>query len=287
MNARSSASERDCPSCGGRNHEVVFEVHGFPILHCASCEHRFTPVSDGDSHVEEVYSDGYFTQGGAGYSNYLGERELLTASGRHYGEVLARYTPLGHVLDVGSAAGFILKGMTEAGWKGSGIEPNARMAAYAREKVGVRVDVGTLEHAALREPVDVVSMVQVVGHFFDLRRAFEAAERVTRPGGLWLIEAWDYGSAPARLLGSRWHEYSPPSVVHWFTRASLARTVERFGFREIGHGRPQKRIALSHAKSLLAFKAPTLAKLVPSIELSLPYPTLDVFYGVYRKSDAT
>jgi hypothetical protein len=130
-------------------------------------------------------------------------------------------------------------------------------------------------------------MVQVVGHFFDLRRAFEAAAALTRPGGLWLIEAWDYGSAPARLLGSRWHEYSPPSVVHWFTRESLARTVGRFGFREIGHGRPQKRIALSHAKSLLAFKAPWLAKLVPSVEVSLPYPTLDVFYGVYRKSDTT
>jgi SAM-dependent methyltransferase len=285
MNAPPTASNRECPSCDDRNSRVVFESHGFPILHCARCAHRFTPVADGEAHVAEVYSDRYFTEGGAGYTDYFSEHALLTASGRHYGEVLAGYVSPGRVLDVGSAAGFILKGMTEAGWRGSGLEPNPRMAAHAREHVGVDVEVGTLERAAVREPVDAVSMVQVIGHFFDLRRALSAAAAATRPGGLWLIEAWDYDSIPARLLGSRWHEYSPPSVVHWFTRQSLARTVGRFGFREVGHGRPRKRIALSHAKSLLAYKAPRLAKLVPSVGLSLPYPAFDVFYGVYRKTD--
>jgi SAM-dependent methyltransferase len=287
MRSNPSPSNRECPSCGGRHHHVVFEHLGFPILHCESCEHRFTPVADGERHVAEVYSDSYFTNGGAGYIDYLAERELLTASGRHYGKILARYVPPGRVLDVGSAAGFVLKGMAEVGWQGSGIEPNPRMAAYARERLGVEVEVGTLEHAVVREPVDVVTMVEVVGHFFDLRRALETAAAATRPGGVWLIEAWDYGSLTARLFGRRWHEYSPPSVVHWFTRESLARTVGRFGFREIGHGRPRKRIAVSHAKSLLANEAPLLAKLIPSVELSLPYPGRDVFYGVYRKGNRT
>jgi hypothetical protein len=74
-------------------------------------------------------------------------------------------------------------------------------------------------------------------------------------------------------------------VVHWFTRASLANTVSRWGMREIAHGRPRKRIALSHAKSLVTYKAPRLAALIPDLDATLPYPALDVFYGVYQKVD--
>jgi SAM-dependent methyltransferase len=264
----------------------VYEVHGFPILHCKGCAHRFTPVEDGAKHVAEVYSDTYFTEGGAGYSDYLAERSILTETGRHYGEMLKEYAAPGLVLDVGSAAGFILKGLTEAGWHGFGIEPNERMATYAREHVGVDIHVGTLEDTTLVEPVDLVTMVQVVGHFFDLHRAFEAATQMTRMGGLWLIEAWDYGSMAARVLGRHWHAYAPPSVVQWFTRDGLARAVARFGFREVGRGLPRKRIALSHAKSALATRAPRVAALVPDSDTTLPYPPLDVFYGVYRRTHA-
>lgn len=283
MEAVDPAALHRCPSCGENACALLYEVRGFPIFHCEGCGHRFTPVGDGEKHVAEVYADGYFTEGGAGYSDYLVERSMLTASGRRYGELLKDYADPGEVLDVGSAAGFILKGLTEAGWHGSGIEPNQHMAAYARDEVGVEVNVGTLEDATQPEPVDLVTMVQVVGHFFDLHRAFETATRLTRMGGLWLIEAWDYESLAARLLGKRWHAYAPPSVVHWFTRDGLARAVARFGFQEIAHGRPHKRIALSHAKSALASRAPRIAALVPESDTTLPYPPLDVFYGVYRR----
>jgi SAM-dependent methyltransferase len=282
----SDATAHACPSCRGVACRTLFESHGFPILHCDGCGHRFTPLTDIEAHVATVYGDAYFTEGGAGYTDYLAEGTMLTETGRRYGEILKRFAAPGRVLDVGSAAGFILKGLSEAGFRGRGLEPNDRMARHAREVVGVNVEVGTLENAVVDEPVDVVTMVQVVGHFFDLERAFAAAARATRDGGLWLIEAWDYGSLPARVLGRRWHEYSPPSVVHWFTRHSLAKTVSRWGFREIGYGRPRKRIAVSHAKSLIAYKAPRLAALVPALDVTLPYPAFDVFYGVYQKVGA-
>lgn len=280
---QTSRSNLACPSCSNRACRLVFETQGFPIFHCGSCAHRFTPLTDVEAHVATVYADSYFTEGGAGYSDYLAERTMLTETGRHYGKLLRQFATPGSVLDVGSAAGFILKGLLEAGWRGSGLEPNERMAAYARDVVGVNVQVGTLEGASVEEPVDLVSMVQVVGHFVDLGRAFEAAARATRKDGLWLIEGWDYDSPFARVLGKRWPEYSPPSVVNWHTRKSLANAVARWGFREIGYGRPRKRIALSHAKSLLAYKAPRLAALVPDVNATLPYPLGDVFYGVYRK----
>ena len=72
-------------------------------------------------------------------------------------------------------------------------------------------------------------MVQVVAHFHDLSRAFGNAARLTAPDGCWLIETWDSASWTARVLGAGWHEYSPPSVLQVFSRASLRGLCARMG----------------------------------------------------------
>lgn len=59
----------------------------------------------------------------------------------------------------------------------------------------------------------------------------------------------------ARLFGKNWHEYSPPSVLHWFSKRGLIRLADRAGFEPIAQGRPSKWIDAGHAKSLLQFKA--------------------------------
>lgn len=275
-----------CPACAGTVTSRVFDAHGYGIWDCSACEHRFSPVTEGPLHVSRVYGDDYFTGGGAGYPDYVSEGALLRAHGRRYGRILLRHAPPGRLLDVGSAAGFILEGLSDAGWSGVGIEPNAAMVTHA-QSAGVDVRVGTLEECPVAERFDAVTMVQVIGHFYDLGRALDAATRLTRPGGLWLIEAWDRASLPARVLGSRWHEYSPPSVVHWFTRRSLRRLAQRHGFLEIASGRPRKAISLSHARTLLDHSLGGALRFLPARlfpkTVALPYPAFDVFWAVFRR----
>lgn len=265
-------------------------MEGYALYDCAQCGHRFAPLSGGATHVSAVYGDHYFTEGGAGYSDYLGEETLRRAAGSWYGKLFSQFTKPGEVLDVGAAAGFILKGLVDTGWKGMGLEPNARMAAHARDQVGVDVRVGSLETLNVHRSFDAVTMIQVIGHFYDLRGALERAASVTRPGGYWLIESWDRGSLPARWLGKRWHEYSPPSVVQWFTRESLAGLVGQFGFREVALGLPPKQIRVSHALELIRYKVGLggvkALKALDRLGWAVPYPPLDLFWGLYRKADS-
>jgi SAM-dependent methyltransferase len=276
-----------CPLCSADQSTRRFQRHGYWIHDCAGCGHRFAPIVRDSSHTETVYNDGYFTNGGAGYPNYLAEEVALRDQGRRYGELLARNCGgFGRTLDVGSAAGFILKGMIDSGWQGCGIEPNRAMSAHARDRLSVDVRQGTLEDLVLNDPVDVVSMIQVIGHFYDLRRALASAYRNTRLGGYLLIESWDRDSFPARILGSYWHEYSPPSVVHWFSRASLGSLARNTGYKEIAWGRPKKRIGLAHVRSLLEHKIGSIAKLVPkqfASSITLPYPAFDLFWAIYQR----
>jgi SAM-dependent methyltransferase len=198
------------------------------------------------------------------------------------------------VLDVGAAAGFVLRGFLDSGWRGRGIEPNPRMADHARVRLGLSVDVGTLEGYRRDERYDLVSMIQVVAHFYDLRKAFQQAARVTRPGGFWLVETWDRESWTARLLGKGWHEYSPPSVLHWFSPEGLKRLAEQFGLREVARGRPPRRIGGAHAKSLLRhkLKGTRLERLTSGLlgiipdRLAVPYPGDDLFWALFQATGA-
>lgn len=279
-----------CPVCSTKS-QRVFQKYEYWIRECESCKHRFCELNPDTDHVIEIYDDSYFEGGGAGYPNYKETRDLLVAHGRRYGQLLRRYTTPGTVLDVGAAAGFILSGLIETGWQGQGIEPNGSIARFAREQMGVHVQQGTLEDFTADQQFDLVNMVQVVAHFHDLRKAFQNAAALTKPGGYWLIETWDKDSWVAKAFGENWHEYSPPSVLHWFSRSTLNHLAHDMGFTQIAAGRPAKWLTGAHAKSLAGHKLETMplssvttqfVKLVPD-SLPIPYPTFDLFWGLYRK----
>lgn len=280
-----------CPICAAPTRRL-FMVEGYWVCGCVRCGHRLAEIVAVPDHVARVYDDAYFFGGGAGYRDYLSEERLLRAHGRRYAQLLRRFMPPGRVLDVGAAAGFVLEGLLEAGWQGAAIEPNPHMAERIRQRLGIPVYSEPLDAFAGGEPFDLVMMIQVIGHFVDVRRSLEAATRQTRSGGYWLIESWNRESRIARLLGRRWHEYSPPTVLHWFSPAGLEHLAAQFGLSGVAGGRPIKRLNAAHAKSLLAHKLrdsrarrliATALRLVPD-DLELRYPNEDLFWRLFRKA---
>jgi SAM-dependent methyltransferase len=279
-----------CVICDGATRRA-FRVGEYWIRACQPCGHECAEVSVDFSHVDRVYSDSYFTDGGAGYPGYLREAGLLRARGRRYGRLLRRFASPGTLLDVGAAAGFILQGFADEGWQARGLEPNAGMVRHACERLGLRVEGGMLEGYQVAERFDAVSMIQVIPHFFDVRLALESAATITKPGGIWLVETWNRDSLTRRLTGMRWHEYSPPSVLRWFSDTDLRRLADRFGMSEVGRGRPAKWISGAHAKSLVRSGATAglasrvirgLTAVIPDAA-PIPYPAEDLFWTVFRK----
>lgn len=278
-----------CPLCGAASRRR-FARHGYWIRDCAACLHRFAEGRFDEIHVERVYDDTYFAEGGEGYPQYLADGRILRDRGRWYGRLLSRHLQPGSVLDVGCAAGFWLQGLADCGWRPSGIEPNPRMAGHARDRLGLAVRTGSIEELETGEPRDLVTMIQVVAHFRDPRLALRRAAGVLRPGGHLLIETWDRASWVARVMGRRWHEYSPPSVLHWFTRGRLRDLAGECGLREVAWGRPRKRLSAGHARSLVEYKYADhlLGRWVAGAfralpdGLPLPYPGDDLFWTLLR-----
>lgn len=275
----------NCPLCQSSS-KTIFEAKGFSVRDCDDCRHRFAEVPADANHAAQIYDDAYFTGGGAGYADYVADGAMLRARGDFYAKIVSKYAAPGALLDVGAAAGFILKGFVENGWCGTGIEPNARMAKFGGEHLDLKILPGDFESFESAEKFRLISMIQVVAHFHDPRRAFRNAFDLLEPNGFLLIETWNRASLTARIFGKNWHEYSPPSVLQWFSARGLDEFLREFGFVKIAAGRPSKKIGGAHAKSLLKYrlgeKFDFLLKIIPD-RMNFPYPAEDLFWALYRK----
>jgi SAM-dependent methyltransferase len=284
-----AAAPRPCVLCGGACTRL-FVAHGYGIAGCRRCGHRSAELAPADDHVARTYGDTYFDGGGTGYADYLAGEALLRAQGRRYAELLQDHVPLGHVLDVGAAAGFLLQGFLDAGWIGTAVEPNPRMAALARQRLGVPVHVGPLEDFRSSDRFDLVTMIEVLPHFTDVRAALAAAAAVTAPRGYWLIETWNRDDLGARLLGRHWHEYNPPSVLHWFNPAGLRLLLGEYGLVEVAHGHPAKCITGAYVKSILRRQlgGGLLGRMLDAAlpdTAAIPYPFRDVFWALFQRAE--
>ncbi|MDB2686086.1 class I SAM-dependent methyltransferase [Mariniblastus sp.] len=299
----SNVLQNSCPFCD-RTTTIAFQKPPFTIFDCQPCSHRFCNLPENETHVQDVYGDDYFNSGGGGYDDYLLKKDLLIHHGKKYAAVLERYrkTADRKILDIGCAAGFLLKGFQDKGWDGVGIDPNHSMIKHGIQEFGL-----DLRHQSIEEfaqmgegpkgskqdspKVDAAVMVQVLPHIADPVSAINAVSSTLNEQGLLLIETWNWQSLTARAFNKKWHEYNPPSVLHWFSKSGLRKLLSDSGFEVVAQGRPTKWISIGNGVSLIrhSLRDSTLGRfaaaplgLIPK-SLKAPYFLDDVFWMVARK----
>jgi SAM-dependent methyltransferase len=282
----------NCTVCNSNKTEFKFLKNGYRIVHCLDCSHLFTDFMLGPKDVEQIYSDDYFFKGGAGYDDYTLEKNMLIKRGEYYAGKMSRWMAPGAVLDVGAAAGFILKGFQNKGWQGMGVEPNSNMVEYGKKELGVNIKNGTIETVELEGKFDLIVIIQVIAHIYDLKKSLQQINQSVKLNGHVLIETWNKDSLTAQLFGKRWHEYSPPGTLNFFSKKSLNQLMASHGFSAVKGGHPKKNIHSTHAKSLIKHKLPKPKRLkwLPDIislfpgNMILPYPAEDLIWILYKKT---
>lgn len=271
--------------------KLLFKKHGFEIKECKKCGYRYTDIDASQNQVTDVYSDDYFFKGQSGYPNYLEEKDILLEAGKKYAKIVEKYAPVGKVLDVGSAAGFILKGFESMGWDCQGVEPNDTMASYGRNNLKLNITTGSLEEFDSASKYDLISIIEVIGSFYDLDSAMKAVVRYIKEDGLVLVESWDRKSRTARFFGKSWHEYCPPTVTHWFSDKTLNDLFNYYGFELVAKGRPSKKISVRHALSIVDSNTPkiifkkNLVRFFSRVfgKWKMKYPPFDLKWYLFRK----
>ncbi|NJR38837.1 MAG: class I SAM-dependent methyltransferase [Leptolyngbyaceae cyanobacterium CSU_1_4] len=240
---------KTCPVCNSTTQNFL-DINHYTIRRCRVCAHQFIqleprPESVKKSPLPEPAED---------YGDYFREAKFLKLKGQHYAQLMSRYFKRpGRMLDVGSAAGFVLQGFIDRDWKASGIEPNAHLAEQAQTS-GLRVVQDTLEDFRTTEKYDLITFIQVIAHFTQVQEAFRIAAEATQSKGFWLIETGNRDSLKAQLWGENWQAYHPPSTLHWFSPKDLKRLASQYGFQEVARGKPHQWVNVAHAKFSLRQK---------------------------------
>jgi len=280
-----------CNLCKSVLSTIVFNVEDIDILQCDNCSHQFADIAETKEHITSVYGDDYFFDGGAGYDNYVRDSILFEQRGERYAKMVSRFLSPGTMIEIGAAAGFGLKAFANRGWKVTGIDPNASMVEYGREHLGLNLHMSSLESWVQAQPVNLVVVNQVLPHLF---KPLESVQRISEwlaPGGCILVETWRRDSWTAKITGRGWHEYNPPSVLHWFTLKELQNLGVPAGLEVLSHGRPKKHISGSHVKSLLTHQVKRFPiarflkygiDLIPS-KTRFRYPAEDLVWILYKK----
>jgi 2-polyprenyl-3-methyl-5-hydroxy-6-metoxy-1,4-benzoquinol methylase len=158
---------------------------------------------------------------------------------RAHAKLLAAVGTGNRVLDVGCSSGYLARPLVERGNTIVGIELDPE-AARAAEEFCERVLVGDVETMELPlEPgsFDVVLGGDVIEHLRDPGATLARLRPFLRPGGRIVLSTPNIANWAIRLslLSGRWR-YTERGILdrshtHLFTRATLAETLERAGYR--------------------------------------------------------
>lgn len=222
-----------CPLCGASAAAPAFIKDGYPIARCA-CGMVFVSRAVDPAVLERLYSETYFA-GGAdeaipGYQGYDREERVMRRNFVHRLAFIERTTGRGPLLDVGCALGFFVRTARDQGWDARGVELSAWAAQQAVTQ-GLPVTHG--DFLAVDLPAasfTAVTMFDVLEHMADPRAYVRRARRLLRTGGAVVVETADLSSPFPRLLGRRYHFFSPPNHLTYFTRGTLTRLLREEGF---------------------------------------------------------
>src|SRR5215210_3017936 len=140
------------------------------------------------------------------------------------------------VLDLGCGAGRFVAALREAGADAVGVDV-AEAALERARAVAPEADLRLLEPDGSipleHGSVDLVWCSEVLEHVADAGHLLLEARRVLRPSGRLLVTVPFHGRVKAALVGAlRFDAHFDPLGQHlrFFTRSSLARTLEATGF---------------------------------------------------------
>jgi SAM-dependent methyltransferase len=220
-------SDKVCLVCGGQHRPSSLPG----LLQCAACGFVTANVDLSPEALRELYTSRYFA--GDEYRDYVGERALFEKHFRLRLKTLLQYVPAPRdkrLVEIGSAYGFFLAVAREHFKSVEGIDISADAVGYAVRELGLAATAGDFLDYPLAQPVDVVCMWDTIEHLQHPHLYIERTSENMNSGGMIAITTGDIASPMARMRGAKWRQIHPPTHLHYFSKATLTKLLDRCGF---------------------------------------------------------
>jgi SAM-dependent methyltransferase len=291
------ASARVCPVCQATRVHRLFERDGYDFYRCDACDVVLYGGVESVTHNDHLFPPEYFTEGGAGYPDYLADEGVHRLQARTYLRRLARVgvplKPGDRMFDIGCAAGFVLDEARKRGLEVTGCDVSSTMVAYGRDRLGLSIAQGEfLDVPCAPASVDLVMMMAVIEHLPCPVQVEARVFDMLRPGGYLAVEMWDRRSVLARVMGKSWHAYAPPTTLFFHSRQSVCTLFKPERWELVAYRPAVKWISLRHGMAALERVSGVAKRVVDGVRrvagdgstvLAAPYALGDLVFVVFRK----
>lgn len=229
-----------CPNCNGQQFEPFLEctdytVTGerFSIVNCKKCGFKFTNPRPGASEIGRYYeSEDYISHSDtkAGIINKIYHVVKKRAIQQKIRLIERLNPPTKDILDIGCGTGAFLKGIKDAGWNATGVEPSEKARDYCSEMHKLTAfDESFLKKT--KENYSVITMWHVLEHVHDLNGRIAEINQLLRPGGYAIIAVPNYKSADATKYGQYWAAYDVPRHLYHFSADTIKSLFKKHELR--------------------------------------------------------
>ncbi len=206
----------------------------FDLYKCPQCGFLFTYDYPGEDEIYRYYdSSGYISHddNAGGFVNliYLRARNIMLGRKRRLVEKSTGITG-GSILDIGCGTGWFAGKMKKAGWKVTGIEPNAKAREFASSYAGIDV----LDPSGIsRLPgtsFDCITLWHVLEHLHKPSDYAFEIKRLLKPGGICIAALPNSSSHDAMHYMKDWAAWDVPRHLWHFNPDTLSIFAEKEGF---------------------------------------------------------
>lgn len=176
----------DCDFCGSSDRKTLIVESGFDVVTCRNCGLVYVTPQPSTEDLPSFYENMY--------SGQSAEQESASSLGlveRHLTRLIQRARPEGgDFLEIGCGYGKFLHAMQALPWRLTGLEFSETAIGNARRLVPGATFIQGEIYTAEFEPAsfDCITLIAVLEHLKEPRKAFERVTRWLRPGGLLVVQ---------------------------------------------------------------------------------------------------
>lgn len=216
-----------CVVCEKSENVYLYTVNAFPIVKCASCGFVFSRQYLEPVDFSKLYNQDYFH--GKDYINYLADAAIIKRNFKNFLKRIKSYHPTGRLLEVGSAYGFFLD-VAKNDYQCTGQEISKDGADYARGKnlnvlnddlIDLRLEAGGFDLAVMWDTIE---------HLQHPDRYLAEIHRVLKSKGYFFLTTGNIDGIVPKIKNQQWRLMNPPWHLHYFSKRTIARLLERLGF---------------------------------------------------------
>lgn len=218
-----------CIVCGADQWNTLFRK----LRQCQACRFVQAKINASQVVLRQLYDEDYFR--GKEYSDYLLDSKIHRRNFMH--RLSEIQTIVGHpreVFEIGCAYGLWLELLVKNDIPCSGIDISSIPVRYAVEQLHQNAFCGDfLQFVIEPSRFDVYCMWDTIEHLLRPDLFVKRILELLPVGGIFVFTTGDIGSRYACWRGRHWRMIHPPTHLQYFSKQTVRKLLERFGFCDI------------------------------------------------------